>query len=141
MRALKFSENKPVKARRPSVVSRQSDLKARQASKIAELRKVLVAAGFETLRQQATVLGLSGSTAWVVMRGDHKASGLSAVTIKRILASPNLPPEARQLVDEYICEKLLGGYGHSQSSLNLFRKRLGYPTSNAIPAIRTKRNI
>ena len=120
MRALKFSENKPVKARRPSVVSRQSDLKARQASKVAELREVLVAAGFETLRQQATVLGLSGSTAWVVMRGDHKASGLSAVTIKRILASPNLPPEARQLIEEYIVRSCWVDMDTAKAALTYF---------------------
>jgi hypothetical protein len=138
MRARKFAEINLVTT---TSVSRLSDMKSRQASKIAKLREALVAAGFETLTQQAAVLGLSRSTAWVVMRGDHKASGLSAITLKRILASPNLPPEARRLIEEYICEKLLGGYGHSQSSLKLFRKRLGYPTSNAIPVTRTKRNV
>ena len=36
---------------------------------------------------------------------------------------------ARRVIEEYICEKLRGGYGHSQRGLKLFRKRLGYPTS------------
>ena len=127
MHARKLSEINPITKAAP--VSSLSDIKSRQASKIAQLREALVAAGFETLTQQAAVLGLSRSTAWVVMRGDHKASGLSAVTIKRILASPNLPPSARRLIEEYICEKLLGGYGDSKSSLDRFRRRLGYPTS------------
>ena len=134
MRAPKFAESNLVAT---ATVSRLSDLKARQASKIAKLREALGAAGLETLTQQAAALGLSRSTAWVVMRGDHKASGLSAVTLKRILASPNLPREARRLIEEYICEKPLGGYGHSQSSLKLFRKRLGYPISNAILTTRS----
>jgi hypothetical protein len=137
MRARKLSDTNPVTKATP--VSLLSETKARQARKIAELREVLVAAGFKTLRQQAAVLGLSASTAWEVMRGGHKTSGLSAVTIKRILASPNVPPGARRLIEEYICEKLLGGYGHSESSLKLFRKRLGYPISNPIPATRPKR--
>ena len=124
-------------------VSRLADMKARQARKISNLREVLVAVGFETLRQQAAALGLSPSTAWAVMGGDHKTSGLSGLTIKRILASPHLPPEARRVIEEYICEKLLGGYGHSQSSLRRFRKRLGYPTSRAVSATQfgTARNV
>src|SRR5215213_1105509 len=79
-----------------------SDRKTRQASKIAEIRPALVSAGFDTLSKQAAVLGLSRSSAWAVLQGDHthKASGLSADTIKRILASPDLPPAARQIVEE-----------------------------------------
>src|SRR5215217_2555570 len=79
-----------------------SDRKARQASKVAEIRPALVSAGFDTLSKQAAVVGLSRSSAWAVLQGDHKASGLSADTIKRILASPDLPPAARQIVEEYI---------------------------------------
>ena len=115
-------------------VARLADMKARQGRKISELRDALVAVGFKTLRQQAAALGLSPSTAWAVMGGDHKTSGLSGLTVKRILASPTLPPEPRRVIEEYVCEKLLGGYGHSQSSLRRFRKRLGYPTFKTIPA-------
>jgi hypothetical protein len=132
MRARKLSEINHFPQAPP--VSRLADMKARQGRKISELREALVSAGFETLRQQAAALGLSPSTAWAVMEGDQKASGLSGHTIKRILASPHLPAEARRVIEEYVCEKLLGGYGHSQSSLKLFRKRLGYPTSKAVPA-------
>jgi hypothetical protein len=64
-----------------------------------------------------------------MLRGNHKASGLSADTIKRILASPDLPPAARQIVEEYIQEKLLGAYGHSQTRLKIFRIQIGYPVT------------
>src|SRR4029078_5757252 len=78
-----------------------SGRKARQASKIAEIRPALGSAGFDTLSKQYGVLGVSRSTAWAVLRSDHKASGLSAITIKRILASPDLPPAVRRIVEEY----------------------------------------
>jgi hypothetical protein len=64
-----------------------------------------------------------------VLQGDHKASGLSADTIKRILASPDLPPAARRIVEEYTQEKLLGAYGHSKARLKIFRILLGYPVT------------
>jgi len=110
-------------------LDRSSDRKARQASKIAEIRQALVSAGFDTLSKQAAVLGLSKSSAWTMLRSRHKASGLSAKTIKRILASPHLPPTARQIIEEYIQEKLLGAYGHNGLSLTCFRMRLGFPIS------------
>jgi hypothetical protein len=106
-----------------------SDRKARQASKIAEIRPALVSAGFDTLSKQAAVLGVSRSTAWAVLQGGHKASGLSADTIRHILASPDLPPAARRIVEEYTHEKLLGAYGHSQGRLKIFRILLGYPVT------------
>jgi hypothetical protein len=108
-----------------------SELKARQASKIAKIRQSLIAAGFDTLSKQAAVLGVSRSTAWAVLRGRHKSSGLSASIINRILGSQTLPPTARAIIDEYIQEKLLGAYGHSPSSLTRFRGQLGYPTTFA----------
>lgn len=55
-----------------------SALKARQAAKIREIRSALVDAGYLTVDQQAAALGLARSTAWTVLRANHKASGLSA---------------------------------------------------------------
>jgi hypothetical protein len=107
-----------------------SDRKARQASKIAEIRGALVSAGFKTFSKQAAALGVSRSTAWAVLHGDHKATGLSAITIKRMLASPDLPPAARRIVEEYIQERLLGAYGHSKRGLRHFRLLLGYPVTS-----------
>jgi hypothetical protein len=105
-----------------------SELKTRQAHKIAEIRKALVDAGMHSLDLQATALGLSRSTTWAMLhRQCHKASGISAVTIKRMLASPNLPPSARRAIEEYVYEKLLGAYGHNRGVLKQFRAKLGYP--------------
>jgi hypothetical protein len=105
-----------------------SELKARQASKIAEIRQALVAAGYDTITKQAVVLGLSRSSAWAVLRGAHKSSGLSTSVINRVLRSQELPPNARRIVEEYVQEKLLGAYGHSEKRLVQFRTQLGYPT-------------
>ena len=104
-----------------------SELKARQASKIAELRQTLVAAGYDTVTQQAVLLGLSRSTAWAILRGAHKSSGLSTSVINRILRSQELPQAARRIVEDYVHEKLLGTYGHSEKRLRQFRMQLGYP--------------
>jgi hypothetical protein len=105
-----------------------SEMKARQSAKIRELRQALVTAGFFTLDKQTQALGLSRSTTWAVLNGNHKSSGVSAIIIKRMLASPNLPPAVRLAIEEYIHQKLLGAYGHDRRLLVLFRAKLGYPT-------------
>ena len=99
-------------------------LKARQCEKLAELRAALLAGGFDTAAKQAMALGLSRSSAWKILRGDHKHSGLSASTIKRMLTSPNLPPDARKIIDEYVWAKLQGAYGHPAKRLQNFRLKL-----------------
>jgi len=99
-------------------------MKAQQSAKIGELRQALLDAGFVPLDHQAAVLGLSRSTAWTVLNGNHKASGLSAAVIKRMLGSPQLPPKARQILVEYIEQKTIGIYGHSKNQVQRFRARL-----------------
>ena len=99
-------------------------MKARQCAKIAELRLVLLQAGYHSLDKQASVLGLSRSTTWAVLQAHHKASGLSGSVIKRMLRSPDLPPTARQWIDEYVAEKLAGNYGHSRRRLVVFRAQV-----------------
>jgi hypothetical protein len=103
-----------------------AELKARQRDKIEEIRSALVVAGARTLDQQAKLLGLSRSTAWSVLKANYKSSGLSAGIINRILASPRLPPRARQQILEYIHERLAGVYGHTE------RRRRQFATSLAI---------
>src|SRR5260370_42134039 len=66
--------------------------KARQSKKIRELRLALQSAGLHSLDQHAGALGLCRSTAWKILQGDHKASGLSAVAAQRMLPAPNLSP-------------------------------------------------
>src|SRR4051812_39595250 len=71
-----------------SIVAR---MKGRQCAKIRDLRQALIDAGYQSIDQQAMALGLSRSTAWAVLQGHHKASGLSAGIISRMMASPYLP--------------------------------------------------
>jgi|SoimicMinimDraft_4_1059732.scaffolds.fasta_scaffold108548_1 hypothetical protein len=103
-----------------------SELKARQSSKIGKIRQALVAAGFDTLTKQAAVLGLSKSTTWAVLRGNHKGSGLSTSVINRILRSQELPRTVRRIIEEYVQEKLLGEYGHDDRRLRKFSAQLGH---------------
>src|SRR6478736_3104464 len=82
------------------------DLKAQQIAKIAELRNALMAAGYHSLDCQAAVLGLSRSTTWIILKANHKASGLTASVISRILCSHELPPNARRVIEEYVAQKM-----------------------------------
>ena len=109
----------------PTPALTNSNIKATQCSKIRELRQALVKAGHLTLDQQTESLGLGRSTAWAILQGNHKSSGLSAATIKRMLTSQQLPPPARKILLEYVEEKFAGAYGHNQRQLRTFRERLG----------------
>jgi len=102
-----------------------AEMKARQCEKLAELRAALLFSGFDTVSKQAAAIGLSRSSAWKVLKGDHKHSGLSASTIKRMLASPLLPVEARQVIEDYVREKLRGAYGHASKCQKKFHLQLG----------------
>ena len=107
----------------------QLEAKARQASKLAEIRKALIAAGCDTTAKQAAALGVCRSTAWVLLNRDKRV-GPSANVIKRILSSPNLPPEARRKVKEYVEQKISGLYGHSEVRTQTFRDKLRTRTAN-----------
>ena len=98
--------------------------KARQSSKIKEIGDALVSAGFFTLGEQARTLGLSRSTTWTVLKGSHKGSGLSALIVNRMLASPRLPPRVREKILEYVQDRLAGLHGHSKTQRNRFAARL-----------------
>ena len=93
--------------------------KAKQASKLAEIRAALIAAGFDTAGKQAAVLNVGRSTAWSLLHGGKRA-GPSANIIKRILASSRLPATVRKKVNEYVKEKSIGLYGHSEVRRRLF---------------------
>ena len=88
------------------------EMKTRQCAKIREIGEALCAAGYVTLDKRAEALGLARSTAWTVLRAGHKASGLSAAVIERMLAAPKLPDVVREKLLEYIAEKSAGLYGH-----------------------------
>ena len=112
--------------------------KTSQASKLAEIREALVAAGYNSAAKQAAVLGVSRPTAWALLNRDKRA-GPSSVVIKRVLSSPTLPPTVRLKVEEYIFEKIAGLYGHTNvrrrwfcDQINNFR-RAGHQTNNPPP--------
>jgi hypothetical protein len=99
-------------------------MKARQTTKIREFGDALIASGISTLDEQAKALGLPRSTAWTILRADHKASGLSATVIIRMLAAPHLPALVRATILEYVAEKAAGSYGHNKIQLRRFAERL-----------------
>jgi hypothetical protein len=101
-----------------------AEMNARQSSKIRELAETVEAAGFLTLDEQAQILGVPRSTAWTIRRGSHKASGLSASIINRMLAAPMLPLRVRAKILEYVEEKAAGLYGGSSSQRRRFTARL-----------------
>ena len=102
-----------------------AQMKAKQCHNLAEIKTALVFCGFKALNEQANVLNLSRSSAWKLLKSDHKQSGLTAGTIKRMLASPNLPPDVRKTIEKYVQEKLLGAYGHGAKALKYFGIKLG----------------
>ena len=115
-------------AAQPRLENKATKTKARQAARIKEFGAALTASGLFTLDEQARALGLSRSTAWVVLKANHKASGLTAATINRMLSSPELPPSARATILTYVEEKLAGLYGHNKIQLRRFAARFNPAT-------------
>jgi hypothetical protein len=113
-----------VQARAQRPLPLTARMKARQSSKIKELAQAVEFGGFLTLDEQAKALGLSRSTAWTIRKAGHKASGLSASIINRMLAAPELPPLALTKILEYVEEKAAGLYGGSRSQRRKFAARL-----------------
>ena len=122
--ALRSSSAACLQARAQQPLPLTTRMKARQSFKIRELAKAVESAGFLTLDEQAKALGLSRSTAWTIRKASHKASGLSASIINRMLAAPELPPLARTKILEYVEEKAAGLYGGSRSQRRSFAARL-----------------
>jgi hypothetical protein len=89
-------------------------MKARQSAKIREVAEALASEGIVTLDAQAEALGLCRSTTWTIVKSSHKSTGLSATVISRILAAQQLSPLVRSKVLEYVEEKVVGRYGHSE---------------------------
>jgi hypothetical protein len=101
-----------------------AEVRAQHSSKIDQLRTALEVAGFRVLDEQAKALGLPRSTTWTIVTGKHKASGLSATIINRMLAKPELHPLIRTAVLEYVRDKAAGRYGHTKVQLRRFSARL-----------------
>jgi hypothetical protein len=101
-----------------------AEAKARQARKIKDLKTALIGARLITLDEQARALGLCRSTAWAILNGAHKTSGLSASIVSRMLSAPELPSVVRRTLLEYVQEKINGAYGHSIKQSQKFSSRL-----------------
>jgi hypothetical protein len=65
-----------------------AEAKRRQSDRIKELKSALENAGLSTLDEQAKALGVGRSTAWSILKGNHKASGLSGAIVRRMLSAP-----------------------------------------------------
>ena len=113
-------------APRQAPMAAVAEAKARQSSKIRELRIALRSAGLIGLDEQAKALGLPRSTTWKILKGEHKTSGLSAMVISRMLSAPRLPPVVRTKILEYVREKTDGLYGHGKRELLRFSARIRY---------------
>jgi len=103
----------------------------RQSQKIAELKDALIREGYRTLNAQAKALGVNRATTWTILKANHKASGLSASVITRMLRAPQLPPSVREKIIEYIEEKSAGKYGHNKRQIERFAAAL-QPQSQAV---------
>ena len=89
-------------------------MRARQTQRIRDIRAALITSGFVSLDQQTQALGLSRSTTWAVLQGNHKCTGLRAGLVVRMLASPKLPRNVRTILLIYVAERTQGAYGHGQ---------------------------
>jgi hypothetical protein len=101
-----------------------AEMRERRDAKIREIKDALQAAGVVSLDKQAQMLGLSRSTAWHLLNGKHKGSGLSPMVINRMFAAPRLPPAVGEKLLEYIGEKVSGQYGDNKLRLSRFTARL-----------------
>jgi hypothetical protein len=88
-------------------------MKARQSDKIRQLAEVAKAEGLLTLDALADAFGIPRSTVATIRNGQHKASGLSASIVNRMLTAPNLPSSVHTVLRQYIAEKTDGLYGWS----------------------------
>jgi hypothetical protein len=76
--------------------------KRRQA--LGRIAEVLREAGYASLDAQAKALGLPRSTAYTIMKCQHKQGRLSKRVLAKMLSHPQLPQRVRAVVQEYISE-------------------------------------
>jgi hypothetical protein len=98
-----------------------SEMKARQSTKIRQLAK---AANIDSLEEFASALNIPRSTAWTIRTGQHKASGLTASIVERMLAAPKLPSATRATLLEYVAEKASGLYGSTGRQRRDIRRKM-----------------
>jgi len=69
-------------------------------------------------------LNIPRSTAWTIRTGQHKASGLTASIVERMLAAPKLPSATRATLLEYVAEKASGLYGSTGRQRRDIRRKM-----------------
>jgi len=99
-------------------------MRARQTQRIRAIRAALISSGFVSLDQQTMALGISRSTTWAVLQGNHKCTGLRAELVVRMLGSPKLPRNVRTILLTYVTERARGAYGHGQPQRLRFMAQL-----------------
>jgi hypothetical protein len=77
----------------------------RRTTPIEHIGDALVAAGYTTLDKQAKALGIHRATAWTIVTRKHKLGRLNTDTTNRMLANPELPPNVRIVIDQYLAER------------------------------------
>ncbi len=88
--------------------------------------------GYNSAAKQAEVLGVCRATAGVLFNRDTRA-GPTAIVIKRILSSRNIPPRVRRKVEENVEQKISGLYGHNEEQTQAFRDKLRTRTAKTSP--------
>jgi hypothetical protein len=96
----------------------------KQTDQIRRIGAALARAGFRGLDAKAKALGLPRSTTWTILQSTHKTSGLSVATVRRMLASPQLPAAVRAAILAYVAEKTTGTFGHHHRRRRQFATRL-----------------
>jgi hypothetical protein len=118
----------------PKARTNIEESKLRQNVRILDLGAALFESGFITLDEQSTALGLPRSTTWTIVSGNHKASGLSAPIIIRMLSAPHLPELVRIKLLTYVDEKLAGLYGHNRAQRIRFAAHFSSMGSTSVPS-------
>jgi hypothetical protein len=106
----------------PKPFSKSVQLREQQR-RILEISEVLSRHGHSTVNQQAKILNVPRSTAWTILRPTHKHSGLTVRVLLKMLNSPELPPEARQKVLDYLHEKADGRFGSNRNCQRRFKTK------------------
>ncbi len=93
-------------------------------TRIHEISETLMRNGHQSVNQQARALNLPRSTAWTILRANHKNSGLTVKVLRRMLNSPELPVEVREMILQYLREKAAGHFGGSKIRQRRFKEKL-----------------
>ena len=73
--------------------------------KLQHISEALIASGYTSLDEQAKALGVHRSTAWTIIKAEHKCGRLNTKTTQQILANPETPPAVRAVIEKYLAER------------------------------------